>query len=282
MIRFTCSACSKNISVPPEHAGRQVRCPGCHHVQLAPESPEPILTPDPSSPEPAPTNDERVEIEPAEPPPMPAPPSLSTEPLEQDPPDTRFFAPLIYPFTGSGKFNMLMLLIPLALFAVMQYLMFLFMSASFVPFIGKLIVLAADLAYAIYVGAYMLSILASSANGELEPPDWPAFSGWWSDVIRPVLSCWIVAIIPFIPAIIYLVWAVLRAIHGTRGASISPEAFRALSIIFWLSIAAGWALSPMVLLAAVLSEPFEALRPSLIFGSIARTFPAFSDERCGF
>ena len=287
-IGFTCSGCQKNISVPSRYAGRQVRCPACDHVQFAPAAAEPTpvaasvprepQTPDhpaAADPErPDPQEDGWVHIDPTELPPTGSLPPLS-ERIEQDRADTTCLGMLAYPFTGSGKFNMLMIVIPVVLFAVMQFVMLALMRASFVPLAGKFIVLAADLAFVIYVGAYMLSIISSSANGEVEPPDWPAFSAWWSDVIRPVLSCWIVSIVPFIPAIVYFVWAIVRDVYGTRGSFISEDTFRGLIIMFWVSVVAGWALSPMMLLAAVLYEPLQALSPSLIFGSILKTFPAY-------
>src|SRR5690349_9534029 len=65
-LTFSCATCGKLMGVPPELAGRQVRCPHCQAVVVAPTAPAPVaVAPPPTT---APT------FAPA-PNPFPAPPA---------------------------------------------------------------------------------------------------------------------------------------------------------------------------------------------------------------
>jgi hypothetical protein len=80
---------------------------------------------------------------------------------------------LKYPFVGAGRY---MLLIG----AVLSLLSSL---ASYVPFLGLIIAIAASG----YFAAYMFKIINSTACGQDEPCDWPEFQNFFDDLLMPWL-----------------------------------------------------------------------------------------------
>jgi hypothetical protein len=168
------------------------------------------------------------------------------EMFEEEAPPASFFQQLTgiftYPITGNGKF----LLIGGAIMFVIADFM------SIVPFVGLIV----GLIVFGYMCAYMMKIVASSAQGKCEVPDWPDFSDYWDDIISPAFEVGGTALICFAPFFMY----VFAASH-------SPWREDPLS---WGLFAAGAFCYPMVLLAVSQFHSLQALNPLVIVPSIFR------------
>lgn len=117
-----------------------------------------------------------------------------------------------------------------------------------------------------YLCAYIQKLILASANGDDALPDWPDLSDFYADIIQPWLLMMWVGLVCFGPAIAYLI---LRD-HET---DINPFIlFTALAFgIFYFPMAllavcmadSGTAVSPLVVLPAILSVPLEYLTACL-------------------
>src|SRR5262245_18239423 len=102
-VTFPCPFCGRRMGVPAELLGRQVRCPHCKQVVLAPVSPGPSAAPAPQSvappqpvaappaPAPVPVPAPAPVIQIASPPPAPAPQPAAPPPC--GPPQTAAVSP---------------------------------------------------------------------------------------------------------------------------------------------------------------------------------------------
>jgi len=111
-----------------------------------------------------------------------------------------------------------------------------------------------------YLFAYMQKIIAHSAQGDEQMPDFPEFSEWWSDIVLPFLLFAGTFAISFAPAL-----AVFFLLRGET----EPTSFGA-ALVGALII--GGIYFPMALLAVAVSDNFLALSPHIVVPSMFRVF----------
>jgi len=223
-IHFSCPHCGAQLHVGEQFAGRLVKCPKCSQTSKAPA---------PLADRP---KDESV---------------LMAEDLSSSQKAETFAVQLarafVYPFKGSGIF--LLIAGTATLFLLMMLArVFCFVSFLILMFLG-------------YLWSYYISIIASSAAGEKELPDWPDLSSFWDDILRPILLVMADGIVSLAPLIIY-------AVIITRWQFYSDsEPTPPLVHVFVV-----WALLyfPMGLLAIALFDSVAALNPVLIIRTIAK------------
>lgn len=111
-----------------------------------------------------------------------------------------------------------------------------------------------------YLFSYMQRIVAFTAQGEDEMPDFPEFGEWWSDIILPYLlfmGTWLTSF-----AVAIGVFFLFR--DGEDNSTVGPAVIAA--------IALGAIYFPMALLAVSVSDSFVALSPHIVVPSIFRVF----------
>jgi len=163
---------------------------------------------------------------------------VSEVPVAAAPPPT--FGSLIpgafvYPFKGSG----VILLVGGAIF---------FFLLGFLHFFGLLITG--------YLFSYAKRIVATSANGEAEPPDWPDFTNWYDDILAPYGHLISLVVLTYFPA-----WAL---------AVFLPETTPFRSGLVIAATVIGSFLAPMGMLALSMFDTFTALNPMALVWSILR------------
>lgn len=114
-----------------------------------------------------------------------------------------------------------------------------------------------------YLFAYMQKIIAHSAQGEDEVPDFPEFGEWWSDIILPFLLFVGTFIVSFLPAI-----GVFFLLKGNADAPAMGAALIA-------ALVAGAVYFPMALLAVAVSDSFVALSPHIVVPSMFRVIAPY-------
>ncbi len=152
-----------------------------------------------------------------------------------------------YPFKGNG----IILLAGGAVF---------FLVLGFLPFIGLLI--------GGYLFSYAKRIVASSAEGEAGPPDWPDFTNWVDDILIPYGHLLALVVLSFGPA-----WAAARFLPETLwyyqgtviaatliGAFLAPMGMLALAMFDTVT-----ALNPVGLVWSILKIPRHYLVAALAF-----------------
>jgi hypothetical protein len=112
-----------------------------------------------------------------------------------------------------------------------------------------------------YLFAYMQKVLAASAYGERELPDWPDLTEWWGDILQPFLLLAWTCLCCFGPA-----WLLL-----TIGGRTEP-AVRAGFLGLMIS---GGFYFPMALLATATTDNFLALNPAVVVPSMARVLVSY-------
>jgi hypothetical protein len=108
-----------------------------------------------------------------------------------------------------------------------------------------------------YLCAFLQKILVASSNGESRLPDWPDFTDWWNDIIRPLLLFTVAGVVSFGPALACLVWAEVAE---------EPAA----QIAFFATLGLGLIYFPMAVLAVCISDGFMAVTPLTVIPSILR------------
>ena len=155
------------------------------------------------------------------------------------PPEKGFFAQLprafSYPFKGNGVF----LLIGGTVF---------FLILGWLPIVGILLTG--------YLFNYAKSIVASTAGGKAEPPDWPDFSDWKEDVLLPYGQLIALVVLAFGPTIVLWWW------HP------GSETFARTAI--FAAAGFGALLAPMGMLALAMFDTVAALNPVALVWSILR------------
>jgi len=141
----------------------------------------------------------------------------------------------VYPFRGSG----VILLVAGAVF---------FLVLGMLPIIGLLITG--------YLFSYAKRIVAASATGEDDPPDWPDFTNWYDDILAPYGHLIALVVLTFGPS-------VLLGIFLPKTAAWSEALVMA-------AIVAGAFLAPMAMLALAMFDTVAALNPAALILSIAR------------
>lgn len=111
-----------------------------------------------------------------------------------------------------------------------------------------------------YLFAYMQRIVAFTAQGEDEMPDFPEFGEWWSDIILPYLlfmGTWLASF-----AVAIGVFFLFK--DGADDSTIGPAVIAAIVL--------GAIYFPMALLAVAVSDSFVALSPHIVIPSMFRVF----------
>lgn len=142
---------------------------------------------------------------------------------------------LLYPLKGSG----IVLLIAGGVF---------FVLLGVLPLIGILLTG--------YLFNYAKRIVASSAAGEPEPPDWPDFTNWLEDMVLPYLHLAALMLLTYGPAQIAL--AIVPSTKGGYG------------FLIYSLYAIGGFIAPMAMLSLSMFDSFTALNPIGIVWSILR------------
>ena len=174
--------------------------------------------------------------------------------LKETPKTGSFYARLpstfIYPVMGRGKYIILCGAVLMCLLVFVKWL------SRFMPlFISAPIAMLAGLIGLLFP-AYILDVLAYSAAGKDEPPDWPDFTNW-SELLRPAFLIVGAVAISFLPAglcriALYYGW-------------IEHPAF------LWVLLMLGVVYFPMALLATVLCDGSRGFSPVLVVSSIVKT-----------
>jgi hypothetical protein len=163
--------------------------------------------------------------------------TIPLTPIEKGIPPRSFFPEVpgafSYPFRKKGW---IMLIVGTLFFTFM----------NLIPFVGWLI--------AGYLCSFAIKIIACSANGEDEMPDWPDLTNVWDDIILPLALLLLTLFLCLVPA---LAW-------GVGVSNQQPDA------IFWILVGAGMLYLPMGLLAVALFHTLLALNPVLVIGSILK------------
>lgn len=145
-----------------------------------------------------------------------------------------------YPFRGNGLFVMIA--------GVLVYLV-----VGWLPLMGLLV--------AGYMFNYCKQIVATSAAGQPEAPDWPDFTEWGETIIIPYFHLFALVAVSFGPAILlaaFLPWEDWRRYVLVGGAA-----------------AFGAFLAPMGMLALAMFDTVTVLNPVTLLWSIARIFKEY-------
>jgi len=102
----------------------------------------------------------------------------------------------------------------------------------------------------------MMKVINSSADGDPEPPSWPGFSDFSTDIIAPLVKVVWAFVACYIPAGLYLIF-----VSGIRGLT-DP--------FFWVLVILGSVYYPMALLTVAMSGNFLALNPLVVIPAIMR------------
>ncbi|MBF0320334.1 MAG: DUF4013 domain-containing protein [Nitrospirae bacterium] len=157
----------------------------------------------------------------------------------------------IYPLLGQGKW----VLIAGALF---------FIIAGVIPFMGVLI----KVILIGYMCAFMMKIITTSSCGEKALPDWPEFTNFIDDIIRPAFMVLAVFIVSNLPVIAYVV-----SYSAFGDGFLSFDADMGNPIIYpaiFIFIVAGMLYFPMAVLAVSMTNTFGAVSPHIVIPSIFR------------
>ena len=272
MIKFNCDNCGRKFNVPENQAGKKGRCPNCRHVVVVPgpddstsftdgsgleanskvSGIDPSLFDIPQEKETAEESitqkqmpDESFEVlqEPGE-------STEADEKISEDKTISRlpwFIDIFLYPFNFSGVIHLvglwllIFLLCPLVMARVG-------LGTEYAP-----IVYFFPVSYMLY---YFTECIRYSASGHFRAPDFwmhPTDSDKWDCVSQLFVVAGSIAVC-FCPVAVYYI-ATERS-----------------DLVYWLLLVCGGIYFPMVLLAVVLFDSFNALNPLLIVRSISSTF----------
>lgn len=159
---------------------------------------------------------------------------------------------LNYPLKGQGKF----LLIAYGIFSLVLAVL------AYVPFAGPVITAIVGIFMTAYIAAYMMKIIASSAGGDEELPDWPDFDNPWDDILRPVVMMAVAVLACLIPAIVY-------SVSSFSETSVEHSGY---DPIEWGLFIVGLLCAPMALLAVNIHDSLLALNPLLVLVSIIKVW----------
>lgn len=237
--------CRQLLNYRAEQAGQMVRCPACKKEFHLPASEDvlPLETPPPAPPadkpkfalresnvlpgseseppsskgrgkfelEPEGEYDVRTPEEP--PPPRPAPDRLwdrgaARKKVARMMPrvdasisfDAAIKGAFKYPFSPEG----IAILIAGAVFLVVAGV-FTFVAGYF-PLIGGLLCMGCNAALAGYILCFLLQVVERSADGRMDMPDWPEFTDYMENIVKPLIMVAAVGVIGFAPALLYEGW----------------------------------------------------------------------------
>lgn len=263
IIEFNCGNCGKVISVPKSHAGKKATCPKCH-VQFiipSPQFPGSVETQENSN---ARTTDSTQGLSFLD---VPEEYKLEEEPVRQshvteEDLETEedesvgqrkvpwYIDMFLYPFNLVGIIHLISLWILLFLLCPLVIAL-LGLGIEYIPVVYLL-----PVAYSLY---YFAECIRDSAAGGRRAPDLragPAKPDRWDYISQLLVIVGSIAVCFWPVAVYYIV---------TERSD----------LIYWLVLVCGGIFFPMVLLAVVLFDSFNALNPILIIGSIFRTLPAY-------
>ena len=129
------------------------------------------------------------------------------------------------------------------------------------PGVGSAIAAVVGLLTTIYLCAYMLEVIGSSAKGDEAPPDWPEITYPWANVVQPTLLVIANAVFAFAPVILYR----LACHYGCQY----------VGAVSWALVALGCVYLPMGLLAVALYRSAAGLNPFVILRGIVKVGPAY-------
>ena len=222
-IRFSCPHCGANLHIGRQFVGRLTKCPKCAQTCRTP------------APLPDQTDDSSVVAQ-------------DISPVKKDEAfAVQLARAFVYPFKGSGIF---LLIAATAVFSVLSLL------SWFVCAMQLLKMLLTG-----YLCAYYISVIASSAAGEEELPDWPDFTSLWDDILRPGLLIAAALLVSFAPLLVY---------GRSRGSwflflNADLMGYEGAALVVW-----GLLYLPMSLVAIALFDSVAALNPVTIIGAIAK------------
>jgi hypothetical protein len=153
-----------------------------------------------------------------------------------------------YPFRGTG--------IPILIGGAAMLAAVDLLQSAPIPFLGLFFGVVAGT----YICAYLFEMILDSADGQDAPPDWPAVTSPYDDLIRPFLMIVGTALGSFVPVIIYFV------VTGVDD-GVTPLA--------WALLAAGVAYFPMALLSVAIRDSLIGLNPVWVLPGILRTLPLY-------
>lgn len=168
---------------------------------------------------------------------------------------------LTYPLAGRGKW---MIVVWSVLITIIKLL-------SFLPLVGAVAFLI-GFCLSFYLFACMLQVVACSASGDDEPPDWPELTNIWDDVIRPAMMLLATFVVSFLPAIFMGSRAARMA-----GASLILQGAAPLAglIPFYACLGLGLLYLPMALLSVTLTNSLAGLDPFRVGKAIFRIWPTY-------
>jgi len=254
MIHLQCEYCGQKIKVPKARTGKTGRCPKCKRIVTVPEAP----TSRPAS-KPADSTDTAYDAALLDLAPKSEISGETAKPLclpdeseeERAPPERpRLPWPIdmfLYPLNLAGIMHLVG--VWLLVFLLCPLIMGWFgLGTEFAPIVYTL-----PVAYVVY---YLAECIRDGAGGGRHPPDYwmnPVDTNRWDCLGQFVYVLGCVAVC-FWPVSVYYI---------VRERTDWP---------YWLLMAGGDFFFPMILLAAVVFDSYDALNPLLIVGSIFRTF----------
>jgi DNA-directed RNA polymerase subunit RPC12/RpoP len=272
VIKFHCKNCGEKFSVPEIHAGKKGKCPKCKNIIFVPQIQDtsPITTQSKtadqkSTPKDSPHSltfldfpnrqdalrqkdkpqgqstiqEHKEELERATKADQPKPMPKRKLPWIID--------IFLYPLNLAGIIHLICLWLLVFLLCPLV-IKFLSLGIEYIP-----IVYILPVAYTLY---YFAECIRDSATGGCRAPDFwmhPGKSDKWDYISQFMIVLGCIAVC-FWPVSVYYIVT------------------ERTDLIYWLLLACGGFFFPMVLLAAVLFDSFNALNPILIIGSIFRTF----------
>lgn len=114
-----------------------------------------------------------------------------------------------------------------------------------------------------YLSAYLLSIIAHTANGEDHMPDWPGFADWWDDILHPYFLVLGATSLSFLPLIAYFL-----AVLSSRG---EPNPLTIVGLI-----GVGLLYIPMALIGVAVYDTFSGMSPLRVLPAITKTLGPYA------
>jgi phage FluMu protein Com len=267
VIRFACKHCQRRISVPKIHAGEKAKCPKCKNINIVPSVESAVTAATQSTTGNSKHDSKRADFKltfldiPQKQKAPPATPDKILEDLRkleaEIATDKAELVPerklpwlidiFLYPLNLAGIIHLICLWL-LIFFLCPLVMDFLRLGIEYIP-----VVYALPVAYALY---YFAECIRDSAGGGYRAPDFwmhPTDSDKWDCIFQSLAVFGCIAV-SFWPVAVY---------YAVTGRS---------DLIYWLLLACGGFFFPMVLLAVVLFDSYNALKPMLIIGSIFHTF----------
>jgi len=272
IIEFLCEYCERRISVPKSHAGKKAICPQCNNPFIIPAIQSPgsttiqdysgdLIARSTDSPHDLTLLDVPEEYKLKDEPADEADVSVEAINQQQESEDDSasgeteyvgqrklpwFLDIFLYPFNLAGVIYLIGLWLLLFLFCPLV-ISHLGLGTEYIPVVYLL-----PVAYSLY---YLTECIRDSSSGGRRAPDLresPAKPDRWDYVSQLLVVVGSIAVC-FSPVAVYYI--------------VTERS----DLIYWLLLACGGFFFPMVLLAVVLFDSFNALNPILIIGSIFRT-----------